>query len=88
MNTNNIPTDDFHTRQFEKFSAPRTFPAQWDLSELMRPDRSVQEPLETSDPGEQVSFSSDEEAVEMAEPGWSRDPFPQPRTFPSDWDLS
>ena len=79
----------------EKFSEPRTMPAHWNLSELTSPakpsgsgrptesDRAAMEACSTED----IAHADPEfhEAGE-ASPEWQR--FPEPKTFPSGWDLA
>jgi len=74
---------------FESFDAPRMMPAGWDLSELMSPAKS----------SANGRFSGSEHTTppvtEPPEPGGTEAPvtgdrhrFPQPNTYPSQWDLS
>jgi hypothetical protein len=71
--------------QPEKFSEPRTFPEKWDFSAFdspVIPSRDGHHQLPEGQPG------SPEVAEEDSLAGWQPDPFPEPRTFPSKWDLS
>jgi hypothetical protein len=78
-----------HTWNFEKFSEPRTMPAHWDLSEMVassnQAGEGVSEPGVQSDPAPAQPF--DPEAVDAVSPEWHRNPFPEPRTYPTHWDL-
>ena len=79
---------------FDEFTMSTSMPAQWDLTELMaapKPSRNGH--------GAQVDQTAPGAALTeqpTSEPGgagglgshWSRNFFPEPRTFPVDWDLS
>jgi hypothetical protein len=72
--------------QPEKFSEPRTFPEKWDFSAFDSP------PAQSSDGGSPHPPAGQSDGSDVAEEesldGWQPDPFPEPRTFPSKWDLS
>ena len=71
--------------QPEKFAKLRTFPEKWEFSAFDSPA------AQSSDSGsphlsEGEPFGRD---VGEGDPDdWNPDPFPEPRTFPSKWDLS
>lgn len=79
----------------EKFSELRTLPAQWDLSELTSPAKPSQNShspstaraaLEPSSPEEPAFGEPEKHEIVEASPEWQR--FPEPKTFPSGWDLA
>lgn len=71
---------------FEKFSEPRTFPAQWDLTEIMLPADTNRE---APGPAGATSESAGPDETSAGEkPSWERNKFPQPRTYPKHWNLS
>lgn len=88
------PYSPYHL-SFDEFAGSTSMPAQWDLTELMaapRPSRNGQgaQPAQSVQSGAALP---EQPASEQGEPGgmashWQRNFFPEPRTFPVDWDLS
>jgi hypothetical protein len=80
-----------HTWTFDKFSEPRTMPAHWNLSEMMGSAEPTGE--DVTDPGMQAeppaaaALPLDAEGVDAVSAEWHRNPFPEPRTYPTHWDL-
>jgi hypothetical protein len=66
------------------FTQPRTYPEKWDLSSFETPNLPAKNGLALQ------ARSADEFDSSTADGGanWKPEPFPQPRTFPSHWDLS
>jgi hypothetical protein len=80
---------------FDEFAGSDSLPAQWDLTDLMaapgpsRNDHAAHDADQTA-PG---AVLTEQPASEPGEAGglgshWSRNFFPEPRTFPVEWDLS
>ena len=80
-----------HTWTFDKFSEPRTMPAHWDLSEMIaspkQASEGVSEPGQPAGPPAAATLPFDPENVDAVSPEWHRNPFPEPRTYPTHWDL-
>jgi hypothetical protein len=79
---------------FDEYAGSASMPAQWDLTELMaapKPSRNGHgAQVDQAAPG--AAFP-EEPLVEQGDAGgmgshWSRNFFPEPRTFPVEWDLS
>lgn len=74
----------------DPFSEPRTMPAAWDLSALMAPahpsrnGHSTQpsSPVDGSSPGIEIQLEENKPNT------WRPDPFPEPKTYPVNWDFS
>lgn len=68
---------------------PKTYPGKWDLSAFQIPDpRSVNGHLDEN-PGSLVERDSVTAAPHQEDDSnWQPEPFPEPRTFPSRWDMS
>ena len=70
------------------FSEPRTMAGNWDLSELL----AAASPSARPDPGsrkaspEEPGRTGEDLAGDLSR--WAFDPFPEPGTFPSQWDLT
>ena len=77
---------------FDEFTGSASMPAQWDLMELMDapgPSRNSAQ-LDQTTPGAALPKQPASEPGEAGGLGshWSRNLFPEPRTFPVEWDLS
>jgi len=78
-------------RMFDNFTEPRTMPANWNLSELVTPQRFIKKQGELpstasvmqpdSDCDQDAEPSESQETLAM-QPESHRNPFPKPRTFP------
>lgn len=68
----------------DSFTQPRTYPEKWDLSNLETPV------LPPKNGGSPQAGPADDFDTSTADDGadWKPEPFPQPRTYPSHWDLS
>jgi hypothetical protein len=71
------------------FSQPRTFPGKWDLSAYQTTDPRSKDGHRSENPGS-LDERDSASAASPAEDGsdWLPEPFPEPRTFPSRWDMS
>ena len=77
--------------QPEKFANLRTVPEKWELSAFDSPAAARQRPAPSSDSGSPHLSEEEPFGRDMGEgdpDDWNPDPFPEPRTFPSKWDLS
>jgi hypothetical protein len=81
--------------QPEKFAKLRTFPEKWEFSAFSSPAASQssdrQPAAPSSDSGSPHLSEEEPFGRDMGEgdpDDWNPDPFPEPRTFPSKWDLS
>ena len=81
-----------HPLSFDKFSEPRTMPAYWDLSELMAAPKpasqGVSEPDIQAESPTCPKLPSEQDGMDEPRPEWHRNLFPQPRTYPTHWDLN
>ena len=74
---------------FDAFSEPRTFPSQWDLTDLMLAENTARQ-YGSTPPTPNREFKDG--PVEYKETGAPLhysylNPFPEPRTYPLYWDL-
>ncbi len=76
------------------FFEPRSISADWDLSELLEPSPRQSHPKQASwqagqgTPGELHQPSQDPTLPEPWKMDCEFEPFPEPRTMPSRWDIS
>lgn len=75
-----------HNTQSETFLEPRTIPKKWDVSSF----GSAPTPSRDGNSAESTASTETGETNTVEESGSDTvlDPFPQPRTVPSNWDVS
>lgn len=65
------------------FPRPGTYPQKWDLSSFETPNVPAKnDRLPQASPANEADLSTTDGA------DWKPEPFPEPRTYPSNWDLS
>jgi uncharacterized protein YbdZ (MbtH family) len=93
MNTQDEDRDVFTSHCFEPFPEPQTIPSGWDLSGILSAPKSLDLPQDKSasvikaDDSEVITTNTKGENQEITHSS-AYDPFPEPRTIPSGWDLS
>jgi hypothetical protein len=76
------------------FFEPRSISTQWDLSELLEPSQlqprqgQATRQLGRSSPNGPSPASQDSDAPEHGKTDCEFEPFPEPRTMPSRWDMT
>ncbi len=72
----------------EAFPLPRTMPENWDLSTLDGSEQTPRAFPRPAAPGKKSSLPViNGRARNLPQPEQSSEPFPQPRTFPGNWEL-
>ena len=72
---------------FDAFSEPRTMPTRWDLSEMSRQGTSERRNDSENQAADSSASQADDEASGSGQHILYLNPFPEPRTYPANWDL-
>ena len=93
MNAKDENQEITHSSAYNPFPEPQTIPSGWDLSGILSAPKSLDLPQDKSalvieaDNSEEITTNTKGENQEITQSS-AYDPFPEPRTIPSGWDLS